>query len=223
MTSSDSNPFNQAIDYLQAGDLANALTAIERALTDNPKDVEAWQIYSLILNALGRKEDGEKALAKFQELSSDPVEVLIMQASQATIDGNKKRAISLYEDALEKEESRFELWTNYALVLIDEGYQKDALDATAKALELVQDEAQVWYARGRVLRICSKAEEALEAFDKSIQLEEDYPLSWHERGMVLAGQGQLEEAVKSFDKVLQIVPNDPSAFEAKQVLEQKLP
>ena len=134
--------YDSAVDFLQAGNLDEALTAVEDCLTEDHEDVGAWQLYALILTAAQRPEDAAKASAKAEELGKsgdNSVESLLMKAASAAVEGRHPQAISLYEDALEKDGARFDIWLNYALVLIQEGYTNDAMDAAAKAVELKDD------------------------------------------------------------------------------------
>ena len=48
--------YNAAIDAVQSGQLPEALKAIEASLTEDPSDVHSWQLYAVILNALGETE-----------------------------------------------------------------------------------------------------------------------------------------------------------------------
>ncbi|MDB4314250.1 tetratricopeptide repeat protein, partial [Akkermansiaceae bacterium] len=56
--------YNSAVDAVQAGDLPLALKSVEDSLTEAPNDAQTWQLYAVILNAMGETEKAEKALAK---------------------------------------------------------------------------------------------------------------------------------------------------------------
>ncbi|CAN5154867.1 hypothetical protein BH23VER1_BH23VER1_22580 [soil metagenome] len=214
--------YDEAVEHLQMGELAEALGALERALMADSGDAQTWQLYSVVLTALGRPEDAERAGAKAGELGLDPVDGLLMKAAEATVTGKKAEAICHYEDALEIDAGRFEIWTSYALLLLDEGYKSDALEASGKAVALEGGEAQVWYARGRVLRLCGDTEGALPAFDRAVELDPNLAPAWHERGMVMVTGDRLDEALECFEKVLELAPDDPSATQAKAIVQAKM-
>ncbi|MDA7881099.1 tetratricopeptide repeat protein [Akkermansiaceae bacterium] len=207
--------YNAAIDAVQSGQLPEALKAIEASLTEDPNDVQSWQLYAVILNALGETGKAENAMAKVKELGLSEADELVMKAADAIGQGKTDLAITHYEDALELEPDRAEVYVSYALVLIQGGYPKDAALASAKAVEMAPHDASAWYARGRILRLVNKKEEALEAYDKALGLEPGLILASYERGMVLAESGRLQEALNCFEKVLQNHPEDAAAAEAK--------
>lgn len=207
--------YNAAIDAVQSGQLPEALKAIEASLIEGPNDVQSWQLYAVILNALGETEKAGNAMAKVKELGLSEADELVMKAADAIGQGKTDLAITHYEDALELEPERAEVYVSYALVLMQGGYAKDAVEASAKAVELTPQDASAWYTRGRILRLSNKKEEALKAYDKALALEPGLILASYERGMVLAETGQLQEALDCFEKVLKNHPEDAAAAEAK--------
>jgi len=206
--------YNAAIDAVQAGQMEEALKAVENSLTEDPNDGQTWQLYAVILNALGQTEKAAKAMSKVKELGLSEVDELMMKAADAAGAGKVGVAITHYEDALELEE-RADILVSYAMVLMEGGYAADAKEASAKAVEMAPDDAPAWYARGRVLRLTGQKEDALEALTKATELDGSLILAAYERGMLLAANGDLDEALKCFEKVLEQHPQDPAASEAK--------
>jgi len=206
--------YNAAIDAVQAGQMEEALKAVENSLTEDPNDGQTWQLYAVILNALGQAEKAAKAMSKVKELGLSEVDELMMKAADAAGAGKVGVAITHYEDALELEE-RADILVSYAMVLMEGGYAADAKEASAKAVEMAPDDAPAWYARGRVLRLTGQKEDALEALTKATELDGSLILAAYERGMLLAANGDLDEALKCFEKVLEQHPQDPAASEAK--------
>lgn len=214
--------YNAAIDAAQSGDLSTALKAIESALTEDPVDMQSWQLYAVILNASGQTEKAEKALAKVRELGLSDVDELIMKAADAIGQNKIGAAITHYEDALELEPDRAEVYVSYALALIQGDYPADADEASAKAVEMAPNDASAWYARGRVLRLRGKKEEALKALEKALSLEGNLVLAKYECGMILAETGRLEAALKCFEDVLRDHPQDENALQAKASILAKM-
>lgn len=210
--------YNAAVDAVQAGDLPNGLKAIETSLTEDPNDAQTWQLYAVILNALGETEKAEKALMKVKDLGLSEVDELLMKAADAAGAGKMGVAITHYEDALELEQERPEIYISYALALMEEKYADDALAASAKAVELAPGDSFALYTRGRILRLTGKSDEALELFTKACETDENLVLARYERGMILAETGKLSEALECFEKVLADNPEDENAAEAKAMI-----
>lgn len=210
--------YNAAVDAVQAGDLPSALKAIETSLTEAPQDAQSWQLYAVILNAMGESEKAAKAMAKVQELGLGEVDELLMKAADAVGVGKFGVAITHYEDALELEDDRPEIYTSYALALMEEKYTNDALEAAAKAVELAPEDPFAQYTRGRILRLSGQKEEALDSLTKAVSLDKNLVLARYERGMILSEMGNLTEALECFEAVLKDHPEDANAAEAKAMI-----
>lgn len=212
--------YNAAIDAVQANQLPEALTAIEASLTEEPNDPQTWQLYHGILTALGQDDKAAKAMEKVKELGLSEVDELLLKAGNAASEGKLSLAITHYEDAIELDGTRGEIYVSYALTLMEEKYTNDALEASAKAVELLPDDAMAQYARGRILRLNGQKEEALNALTKAAALPNAPILAIYERGMLLNESGDLPEALKCFELVLTAHPTDENAATAKaQIIE----
>jgi len=214
--------YDQALDLLQAGDVPAGLKAIEESLMEDAEDALTWRLYGVTLTAIGRTDDATSAMEKAEALGIGDIDGMLMKAAEAQVGGRIDAAISRYEDALEIDESRFEIWAAYCLVLLQAGYQKDALEASEKAVTLGGEEPQAWYARGRVLRLTGDIGGALTAFDKAVAGDANNAVTWHERGMVQTAAEDLEGAEKSFERVLELQPGDASADQALQIVRAKM-
>ncbi|MFT6180144.1 MAG: tetratricopeptide (TPR) repeat protein [Paracoccaceae bacterium] len=214
--------YNAAIEAAQSGDLPAALKAIEAALVEDPNDVQSWQLYSVVLNALGETEKAEKALVKIKELGLSEVDELIMKAADAIGQNKFGLAITHYEDALELEPDRPEVYVSYALALMHGDYPSDAEAAANKAVEMAPDDASSWYAQGRILRLRGKKSEALSSLKKALELQGNLVLARYECGMILAETGELPAALECFEKVLADHPEDENAITAKTAILAKM-
>ena len=225
---SDSTPkpsiefYNSAVDAVQAGDLPLALKSVEDSLTEAPNDAQTWQLYAVILNAMGETEKAEKALAKTKEFGLSEIDELLMKAADAAGQGKMGAAITHYEDALEIDQTRAEIYTSYALALMEEKYGNDAIEAATKAVELAPDDPFAQYTKGRILRLSGKQPEALEALTAATELDPNLVLAAYERGMILAETGELQDALQCFEKVLADHPEDQNAAEAKAFILAKI-
>lgn len=214
--------YNDAVDAVQSGQLQEALGAAETSLTEDPKDAQTWQLYAVILNALGRKEDAEKAMVKVKEMGLSEVDELLMQAADAAGNGKMARAITLYEDALELDDSRAQIHISYALALLDQDYKKDALEAATTGVQLAPDDASAHYALGRTLRLSGQKELAFKALEKATSLPNPPIIARYEFGMLLAETGKLPEALDCFEAFLALHPNDPNAQKAREKIKEAL-
>ena len=206
--------YNRAIDAVQAGKLPEALSAVETSLTEDPADIQTWQLYAVVLSSLGRTEDAAKAISKLRVMGLGEVDDLLMKAAGAAGSGDLKAAIGFYEAAIEADPQRSEIHASLSLALMQCDYTADALAAAERAVELAPDDAHANYALGHVLRLTEKKEAALAALTKAVSADPFLLIALYEQGMLLADAGRYQEALRNFEKFLAEHPGDPSATQA---------
>ena len=145
--------YNAAVDAIQAGRLDEALSAAENSLTENPKDAETWQLYVIVLNALGRHEEARKATEKLEQIGLGEADGFLLKAAEAASSGDLTAVIAHYESALETGGERTEIHSGYALALMESGMPDEALAAARKAVSLAPSDGRANYALGHVLRL----------------------------------------------------------------------
>lgn len=208
--------YNDALDALQAGNAPEALAAAVNSLTEDPKDPQTWQLYIVILNALGRSDDAARATAKLKELGISPADEHLMHAAQCVSSGDLTAAIPHYRAALEAEPDRVEIHTGLSLALMKSGDAAAALAAADTATALAPEDAHAHYARGHVLRITEQKDAALAALTRAVELDPTLTIALYEQGMILVENNELESALQNFRTVLKHHPADPGAQEAIQ-------
>ena len=206
--------YNAAVDAIQAGRLDEALSAAENSLTENPKDAETWQLYVIVLNALGRHEEARKATEKLEQIGLGEADGFLLKASEAASSGDLTAVIAHYESALETGGERTEIHSGYALALMESGMPDEALAAARKAVSLAPSDGRANYALGHVLRLREEKDEALSALTKAVAAEPDLMLAVYEQGMLLVEVDRLEEALENFSRYLKTHPGDPGARQA---------
>ena len=218
MAKAGDDDYNRALDCVDAGQLQEAIEAVESALMSDAKDGGYWQLYSILLIQAGRAEDAEKAKVKASEFGLGEVDALLIKAAGAAAEKNWNKAVTACEQALDLAPDSGEVWTSYAANLIEGGYRKDALKASATAVELIPDEGQLWYLRGRILRLSEKLVDAEEAFGKAVAIEPKLAVAWYEKGMVEYQTGAVKEARQSFLQAKALGLKDPSLEEALKIV-----
>lgn len=206
--------YNEAIDAVQAGRLPEALVAVEASLTEDPNDPETWQLYVVILNAVGRTEDAAKATLRLKELGLGEADDFLIQASQAAGSGDLKTAIALYESAIAADPERPEAHAGYAFTLLQNGDDALALTSAEKAVSIAPEDPRANYALGHILRLAGDNDRALTALTNALEAEPDLMIALYEQGMVFAEKGRLGEALKNFERFLEKHPDDESAIQA---------
>lgn len=214
--------YNSALDALETGDLPAALAAIENALMEDAVDAQSWQLYVMVLKALGRAEDAAKATEKLGELGLTEFDSLLMQAAEAATGGDTASAIASYRAAIEIHPGHPEIHAGLALALMESGDSDSALTAAEQAVAIAPENSHAHYAHGRILRLSGDKSAALAAFDRAIALDPEFPMALYEQGMLLVENGRLHEALANFEKFLKTHPTDPSALTALKLVKADL-
>lgn len=214
--------YNNALDALQAGKAPEALAAIVESLTEDPNDTQSWQLYIVILNALGRTEDAQRATAKLKEKGLSPADELLMKAAAAASSGDVAAALPHYEAAIGLEPQRVDLHASHALALMQCGCPQAALTAAETAVALDPEDAHAQYALGHILRLTDQKQAALEALTRSVLSDPEFMIAVYEQGMLLAENGRLQEALANFQRFLAAHPGDPSASQAVASIRERL-
>jgi tetratricopeptide (TPR) repeat protein len=212
--------YNQALDALHAGKPPEALAAIVNSLTEDPKDTQTWQLYIIILNALGRTEDARRATLKLKELGLSEVDEHILKAAECASAGDFSVAIHHYEAAVALEPGRADLLASLAMAHLQAGDPAAALATAKNAVATDPCDANARYALGHVLRIAGQKEAALAELKQAVSLDPDLTIALYEEGMLLADLGELQSALANFEKFLAAHPGDPAATEAIASLRQ---
>jgi len=214
--------YNAALDALQAGRVEQALQAAEDALVEDARDTESWQLYILILNAMGRTDDAKNATEKLHQLGISDVDSFCLKAAEAMTAGDPATAAAHYEAAIALAPDRFDLLGSRALALLAVGEHDAAIAAASRAADLAPDDAQAHYILGRVLRLSERKTDALAALTKAVELDPNLMMALYEQGMLLAEADHLEAAIANFEKFLSVHPGDPSATQALNALRSRM-
>ena len=214
--------YNEAIDAVQAGQLENAISFTESALTEDPEDSLSWQLYVKLLTAAGRSEDAASAKEKLTTMGISEKEKLMIEASQEHAGGNLKGAINIYQLAVAQNPEDPDIHSSLALALFQNGQAEAAIEAGRKAVDLAPTDSRVNYALGHMLRLEGRMDEALEALTRAVDAESDFMPAIYEQGMIFAEKGHLEQALANFEKVSDANPEDASAQTAIQSIKGRL-
>jgi tetratricopeptide (TPR) repeat protein len=222
MSETGSKLYNAAIDAIQTNQLPKALSHVENALTEDPKDTSYWQLYVRLLNAMGRTDDANKAITKLKGLGLSELDEILINAALCIASEDIDGAISNYDAAIAIEPKNSEIHSSRAMALFHKGDQEAALTAAEKAVELDPGESRANYALGHILRLMGRKDEALEALNKAVAAEPELMAAVYEQGMLLAESGQLEEALSNFEKFVKLHPDDPNALQAIEAVKTAL-
>jgi Flp pilus assembly protein TadD len=205
-----------------------ALVHLRTATDLRPADKEAWLALGQTLGALGRMDEAQATLARFDELAnsevptsvrsealergvSDPTGRQVAEAIRLISVDRADEALALLrqEIALAPEDVRPRLLESRAYLALSR--PEEALAAAEGALALAAENADAHYQRGAVLMVLERFEDAETELRRAIELSPSHTAAMGDLGVLLLVRGRRDEARELFERILEIRPDDPLA------------
>ncbi len=219
------------------GEAERALPFLSLAADLHANLPETFQLLAQVLSALGRREEAETAIRRFQDLTAatsgptDPVDAgqrdlddptghLVRQALQRAGSGDANGALEALarEGRLAPDDPRPAIAASS--VLLHAGRSDEALAAVAQALDLAPGNPDGLYQRGVVLMSLQELGPAEEMFRQALQASPTHVATLSDYAVLLMSQGRENEAARHLRRVLELRPDDPLARRHLEQLEE---
>ncbi|MES2834166.1 MAG: tetratricopeptide repeat protein [Pseudomonadota bacterium] len=202
-----------AICREKSGDMAQALTAYEAALTLLPNETDIAGDLGRLAQQLGYLDIAEKLLLKY--LSADPghVEVTNNLACVQRDQGRYGDAIETLKALLQVESTSPILWNTLGTVMSDQGDMSTALTFFEEALRLDPGFAKARYNRANVRQPLGDEEGALadlEAAAEGAESAYERAMMAMARAMLLLGMGRIKEGFEAYE--VRLSPDLPESM-----------
>lgn len=211
-----------------AGRHEEALPHLQLATRLEPNNRQGWQLLGQTLAALGRRDEADVALARFQQLNEEEGSLTEKRerfetetedpAAKAILEARKLMADERWDDALEVLRSEIDLAPDEirprlleSRVLLLAGRNDEAL---AKAEEIVKrfpEEPDAYYQRGTVHLAMEHRTSAEEDFRVALELAPDHVPAMNDLAVLLTVRGERAEAERLLERVLELRPDDAQA------------
>ncbi|MEM8722985.1 MAG: tetratricopeptide repeat protein, partial [Cyanobacteria bacterium P01_G01_bin.39] len=186
-------PIKLFIDFLRIWYSADELKARLELLPENCLERK------YIARALAVKESF--VAADLDQHSRDTND-LVNQGVEAGKAGDIKKALELFERAIEIDPNDDETWFNRGVALGELGRLEEELASYDRAIEIKPDYDSAWFNRGNALFYLGGLEEALASYERTVEIDPNDDETWYNRGVALGELGRLEEALASYDRAI---------------------
>jgi predicted O-linked N-acetylglucosamine transferase (SPINDLY family)/ADP-heptose:LPS heptosyltransferase len=200
--------FNQAMQFHQQGQLAEAMLVYQAILQNNPQHADALHFLGVLHHQQG---DNQSAL----ELIKQSLTIRPNNASAYINLATVLQALSRIEEAIDSYDHALRIQPDDANTLFMRGNLFLALQRFAEALVnydsclMIQaDNLEALSNRGVALQNLNRWDEALISYDRALAIKPDYAPALTNRGNVLKSLKRFEDALASYDMALAINPND---------------
>ena len=186
-----------------------AISALRRAVTIDPKHAPAWQSLGHQLAVDGDEEGSRQAFERHFEISTRHPELI--EAVRLLREGKLGKAERVVRDLLKKFPADVTAIRVLADIGIKLGQLKDASHLLERCLELAPDFHTARHAYALILMRQQKPEAALHEAEKLLAQEPDNPNFLTLKGSILVRIGDQSGALEIYEKVLESYPNQARA------------
>jgi Flp pilus assembly protein TadD len=206
-----------ALEYgsllVEGGRAAEAVPFYQKATVYNPRNADAWKSLARALDAAGRKDEAQKALAQATAAANAPAR----QAAAAQAAKTPQAPPSAPAAAGGPQEPPLSQGLQKALQLMGQGQLEPALTAVREEIAVSKD-PRARMIEVRILLSLRRPEEALKAADAALATDPANADYVYLRGASEMGLQRLSSAEQDFRKALQLQPRHLPAMDDLAVL-----
>ena len=208
---------NQAVQYLQSGNLDGAEVLAKRVVTTDKNNADAYHIYGVILGLKNRHSEAIESLQKALKLKPKDG-ILQFNLAKALMESKQFiESLPYYKNSIQLIPGNPDVWINFGKSLSELNRLDEALAAYEKAISLEQNDAEAWSNKGVMLNKLKRFDEAITAYDKALSLKPDYAEAWYNKGFSLHDAKSYDEAIANYDKALSLKPDYAEGWSNKGV------
>ena len=199
--------------FQQAGELSEALSRYQEALSLEPACVEAFNGIAQVYQVQGKLPEAIAVCQQALKLQPDFAEAYKTLGNVLQLQGKLEAALRTYQKAVELKPNFAEVEANLGTVFYKLGRLDEAISCYRKAIALKPSLAGVYWNLGNILHSQGNVSEANVYLQKAVQMQPELagPDFVFTRGNALAAAGDFQEAIRYFRSAVKLNPNWPEA------------
>ena len=195
--------------YGAAGLGSDAIRALRRAVSLDPKHAPSWQSLGHQLKVAGDEPGSQQAFENHFALSTQHPE--LVEAVKLLREGKLGKAERIVRELLKEYPTDVSAIRVLADIGIKVGQHKDARNLLERCLDLAPDFHAARHSYALVLIRLQQPEAALDEAERLLALEPNNPNFLTLKGSILVRIGDHDEAISIYEKVLKNYPNQARA------------
>ena len=208
---------NQAVQYLQSGNLDSADILLKQVISADKNNADAHHIQGVIHGLCNRHSDAIASLQKAEKLKPGDG-VLQFNLAKALMEAKQfSESVPHYKKSTQLITGNPDVWINFGKSLKELKRFDEALASYEKAISLDQNDAEAWNNKGITLAELKRFDEAITAYDKALALNSDYAEVWYNKGFSLHDANSHSNAIAAYDQALALKPDYAEAWNNKGV------
>jgi len=190
-------------------DADEKLSAYERAIQLNPKNMDAWRDRGVLLL---RQQKFEEALTSFQKLLEESPDDLAAHQRVVVILaqlGKFDEAFKILDKAIEANPESTAPYHMRAGLHVTRGDNQAAIEDLNSALKVDPKDTLALIQRSQIHQETGDKEAARKDIEEAIRINPDAPEAILQRGLVAATEGNLRDSIRDVKTYLQVRPQNP--------------
>jgi predicted O-linked N-acetylglucosamine transferase (SPINDLY family) len=196
-----------ALQYHQAGRLAEAEALYRQILAAQPGNADAWHHLGLLAHQVGRHDVATEWIERAIAISPGNAMMHSNLGEVYRAQGRLGEAIASYQRALVLAPNFAEAYNNLGNALRRNGQAAEAVAAIREALRLKPDYVEALNNLGVALAAQGNHGEAMECYQRALACRPDLVQTHNNLGNALLAQGQAEAALGAFRRALDLKPD----------------
>lgn len=198
--------FLLSVAYHQIGKPESALQSLERAISIEPRHLQARSAKGAVLCDLGRHREALQVYRKALHLAPSDAQLLVNMGIVLEQMGDASGALERYSQALKLQPNFASALLNRGTLLIKRGRREEALANNRRLVELMPDWDLAQYNLGEALLALGYWEEALAAYKRTLGISRSFTKAIFAKGLALSMLRRFDEAQRVFDLANSIDP-----------------
>lgn len=204
--------FHTAMQYHQAGKLAEAEVCYRKILAIVPDHADALHLLGVIAFQVGKNDAAIHLIGR--AVNINPQNALYYNNLAAAFKGSGKaeQAIACYRNAVALKPDYAEAYNNLGITYKDQGDIESAISFYSKAVERRPDYAEAWHNMGLAYAHSGRPNKALSFYHKALEIKSNYPEVYNNMGIIFKEMGRFSEAVSAYQKSVDLKPDYAEAY-----------
>ena len=199
--------FQQALQFHQQGNLAQAQGLYEKILKAQPRHFDALHLSGVLAYQTKKPEKALELIGKAITISPGNATAYYNHALALRELKQLDNAVTSYNRAILLNPDFAEAYNNRGIALQELRKFDDAVASYNRAITLKPGYAEAYNNRGIALRELRLFDDAVASYDQAIALKPDYAEAYNNRGIALQELKKLDHALASYDRAITLKPD----------------
>jgi len=201
-----------AREHHEAGRLQPAAKIYEQVLQQEPNNVDALHLLSILASQVGETTTAERLMRQVLKLQPEHAGALSNLGIALQAQGRSDDAIACYEKVIAIRPEHAEAHNNLGNLYFAQGEPAKAIANYRQALELQPQYADALYNLGNAYQKRRQWAEAKQSYEQAIAARPNFPEAQNNLGVLLREMGDANPAIVAFERAIALRSEYPDAL-----------